>query len=241
MVAVYNLERTVASFVIKHSLEDAVATEMLQTLEDRGRLASMREDRLRLLGCLANKTEDEIEPWLARTAKLAGERLAPWAVLAMGVHADADRAIALYSATLPHEIVEAYANGIEINWPSVNVEFVMGRELFKSSTNRYTGEVGCAPKIAFLKNLVEKGHRIDFVAESWPAAYTAVRMARHHLIVNPQVAPNGFNNRLYWLEKQPHTTRAVIQPGDNESKFDLAELVQRENFQDYFYYIATAE
>lgn len=230
----FNLERTAFEFVIQNALHDISMLEEAKPLNHVGHV-SMRQERDRFLGWIANKQKAELQPLLDRTAEATQDRLAPWARLAIGRLATMGHKICLYSATMPHELVTAYANGIEAALPDVRIPFVQGKNLIMES-GHYAGGVGLAPKRQFIDTLQSKGYGIYFTADSFMSSLGVVKQGRHQLIVNPDRQLKGSfesyqRHQLQWDAKRPQLVSIQEPLGYQNFLLDL----NNQEHQDTFY------
>lgn len=232
-IAVFNLERTAFEFVIHNALQDISMLEEAKAASLPERI-SMSQERDRFLGWIANKQKAELQPLLDRTAKATQNRLAPWARLAMGRLAAMGHKLCLYSATIPHELVTAYAEGIEATIPATRIPFVQGRNLIMES-GYYAGGVGLAPKRRFIETLQSRGYGIYFTADSFMSSLGVIKQGRHQLIVNPDRQLKGSfesyqRHQLQWDAKRPQLVSIQEPLGDQNFLLDLSNQEHQDTF-----------
>lgn len=227
-VAVFGLERTIADHVMQNALLDIAALGLggvaIEEAAQEFRVAAQREA---FFEWLTGRDEDSMNPFLERSAEEAGNRIAPWAKLVIGTEFEAGRQICLYSSTVPDELVQAYADGIEIAVPGIDVTWSFGKPLLQVD-GTYTGRTGSMLKAESLERLQANGNEIAFVADSFLTAIPAIRKARQQLLVNPDrsLIDSSYSRKtpcLFWRRDDLMDVRLRL-PGDEwDSLYDMAD------------------
>jgi hypothetical protein len=228
-VAVFNLERTVVDVVFGNALADIEAANLACDLEPENGSSSISQDRERFLGWLAGKTELEIDPLLELTAEQAAERLLPWACLVMNEEVQMDRLICLYSVTVPQDILEAYAEGIEDAITGADVKFVFGKPTEKID-GRYTGKLGGVNKARTVEQLIAQGLGIHFIADSFVSGFPAFKYARHAYAINPNAEVTRHKGEISWHYENPDLVSVRLPSAPTWDRFDLSVPSEQEDF-----------
>ncbi len=235
-LAVYNLERTITDFVIRDGLRDMHDVGLIPAFDmDHEKRQPVEDQKKRLLGAIASRTEADLDDWLDLTADRAPDRLARWAKLAITAHSQRGDEIALYSASVPHQLLEAYAEGIEESVADANVSQLAGKPLLKSG-GRFTGQTGDMLKCSVVERFLAEGYGISFIADSFPSARPAFKYATRPLVVNPPESRHhnnrdyNFRDLLFWRDRSnqvilKHGARSPERVVDTSSADGAAELL----------------
>lgn len=231
-IAVFGLERTITDRVLHNALGDIALLGLGDPDVERGFKAFRNsEQRTAMYNWMSDRDEGDVEQLLDQTAHMTPERIAPWAKLVIGAEYEAGRQICLYSSTLPQELVEAYADGVETLIPGVEIEWIFGKPTFKEN-GKYTGKTGGMLKANIMESLNAKGHDIDLVADSFYTALPAMHKGRRILFVNPDqslIESESFKNStsLYWRRDDPQTTRLRMPDDAWDRIYDLGDEEDR--------------
>jgi hypothetical protein len=229
---VYNLEET----LIEAGLEPVASEEELDALPDE-------DVQKAFVRWTTGKTPEDLQPLFDHVTAQAGERVAQWSGLVATHEAlpayGREHDLAIISRYVPHEIVEAYANGLESAW-GVPIAVRAGSVLGKHSDGTYKGLDDWLHKRTLLVTLNRQENRtLAVVADSFADGDSGLFNSQHPILVDADgKREERWRDRVDILRTDPDRPEIakLIKAGEDVlTVYNLEEMHEAEAFINALY------